>query len=78
MDTSKWIDNKYYVKEDGAMAVSEIVDNGNHYVDSQGRFVYTTKWIMIDNAWYYVITGTIQKNKWLVQSKSGIILAQME
>ncbi len=69
MDTSKWIDNKYYVKEDGAMAVSEIVDNGNHYVDSQGRFVYTTKWIMIDNAWYYVITGTIQKNKWLVQSK---------
>ena len=39
METSKWIDGKYYVKADGTMAISEWVDAGKYYVGADGKWI---------------------------------------
>ncbi|MBQ3544528.1 MAG: hypothetical protein IJA34_06040 [Lachnospiraceae bacterium] len=65
MQKSKWIGNKYYVKADGTMATSEFVDNGNYYVNEDGVWVSTTRWLQIDGSWYYLKAGTVQKSKWV-------------
>ncbi|MBQ3545356.1 MAG: starch-binding protein [Lachnospiraceae bacterium] len=65
MQTSKWIDNKYYVKVDGTMAVSELVDGGRYYVDETGVWVSSSKWLQIGERWYYLKSGVVQKSKWL-------------
>ncbi len=62
---SKWISGKYYVKADGSMAVSELVDNNSYYVDANGIWVKSTKWIKVNNKWYYNESGNIQKSKWV-------------
>ncbi|MBQ3545425.1 MAG: hypothetical protein IJA34_10655 [Lachnospiraceae bacterium] len=64
MQANKWIQNKYYVKADGSMAVSEFVDNGRYYVDENGAWVTTTKWLKIGDNWYYILKGTVQISKW--------------
>ena len=65
MQASKWISSTYYVKADGSMAVSELVDNNKYYVDADGKWVKTTKWLKINNKWYYNISGNIQQSKWV-------------
>ena len=65
MQTSKWIGSRYYVKADGSMATSEIVDNGRYYVDGKGIWVKDTKWLKLSGKWYYLKTGTVQTSKWL-------------
>ncbi|CCZ04792.1 putative uncharacterized protein [Eubacterium sp. CAG:603] len=65
MQTSKWIGGQYYVKADGTMATSQLVDNNEYYVDSNGKWVKTTKWLKINNKWYYNISGNIQQSKWV-------------
>lgn len=65
MQTSKWIGSRYYVKADGSMATSEIVDNGRYYVDGKGILVKDTKWLKLSGKWYYLKTGTVQTSKWL-------------
>ena len=65
MQVNKWINNKYYVKSNGAMAVSEFVDNGRYYVDENGAWVNSTKWLKLDNNWYYIYNGTVQISKWM-------------
>ena len=65
MQTSKWISGKYYVKANGTMAMSELVDNGRYYVDSDGIWVKSTKWLKLSGKWYYIKSGTVQKSKWL-------------
>lgn len=65
MQTSKWIGTRYYVKADGSMATSEIVDNGRYYVDGKGIWVKDTKWLKLSGKWYYLKTGTVQTSKWL-------------
>ncbi|MBQ3546229.1 MAG: RICIN domain-containing protein [Lachnospiraceae bacterium] len=64
MKTSCWIDNTYYMKADGTMAVLEVVDNGRYYVDAEGKWVKETKWVKVNDNWYYLISGTVQKSKW--------------
>ena len=39
MQTSKWISGKYYVKDDGTMAISEWVDAGKYYVGADGKWI---------------------------------------
>ena len=65
MQTSKWIGSRYYVKADGSMATSEIVDNGRYYVDGKGIWVKDTKWLKLSGKWYYLKKGTVQTSKWL-------------
>lgn len=65
MQTSKWIGSRYYVKADGSMTTSEIVDNGRYYVDGKGIWVKDTKWLKLSGKWYYLKTGTVQTSKWL-------------
>lgn len=65
LQTSKWIGSRYYVKADGSMATSEIVDNGRYYVDGKGIWVKDTKWLKLSGKWYYLKTGTVQTSKWL-------------
>ena len=65
MQTSKWIGSRYYVKADGSMATSEIVDNGRYYVDGKGIWVKDTKWLKLSGKWYYLKNGTVQTSKWL-------------
>lgn len=65
MQTLKWIGSRYYVKADGSMATSEIVDNGRYYVDGKGIWVKDTKWLKLSGKWYYLKTGTVQTSKWL-------------
>ena len=65
MQSSKWISNKYYVKSNGAMAVSEFVDNGRYYVDENGAWVNSTKWLKVNNNWYYIYNGTVQVSRWM-------------
>ncbi len=64
MQTSKWISGIYYVKADGTMATSELVDNNEYYVDSNGKWVKSTKWLSINGKWYYIISGKVQQSKW--------------
>lgn len=47
------------------MATSEFVDNGNYYVNEDGVWVSTTRWLQIDGIWYYLKAGTVQKSKWV-------------
>ena len=47
------------------MAVSELVDNNKYYVDADGKWVKTTKWLKINNKWYYNVSGNIQQSKWV-------------
>ncbi|MBQ3543804.1 MAG: Ig-like domain-containing protein [Lachnospiraceae bacterium] len=63
MQTSKWIDNKYYVKADGSMAVSEFV--GNYYLDENGVWVTGSKWLNLNGTYYYIKSGIVQKSKWV-------------
>lgn len=65
MQTSKWIGSRYYVKADGSMATSEIVDNGRYYVNGKGIWVKDTKWLKLSGKWYYLKNGTVQTSKWL-------------
>ena len=65
MQTSKWISGKYYVKSDGTMAVSGFVDSGKYYVDANGRWIKTTKWLKVNNKWHYIVSGRVQMSKWL-------------
>ncbi|MBQ3545138.1 MAG: N-acetylmuramoyl-L-alanine amidase family protein [Lachnospiraceae bacterium] len=65
MQSSKWINNKYYVKANGIMAVSEFVDNGKYYVDENGIWLNSTEWLQIDGKWYYLVSGMVQKSKWV-------------
>ena len=65
MQTSKWINSTYYVKADGTMAKSQLVDNNKYYVDANGKWDKTTKWLKINNKWYYNVSGKIQKSKWV-------------
>ena len=65
MQTSKWIGGKYYVKADGTMAVSTLVDGGKYYVGSDGKWIKSTKWLKINSKWYYMISGKIQQSKWV-------------
>lgn len=81
MQTSKWIGSRYYVKADGSMATSEIVDNGRYYVDGKGIWVKDTKWLKLSGKWYYLKNGTVQTSKWLkignksyYFDKSGVML----
>ena len=70
MQTSKWIGGKYYVKADGTMAVSTLVDGGKYYVGSDGKWIKSTKWLKINSKWYYMISGKIQQSKWVnIKSK---------
>ncbi|MBQ3544113.1 MAG: hypothetical protein IJA34_03840 [Lachnospiraceae bacterium] len=64
MQSSKWINNRYYVKSNGTMAVSEFVDGGKYYVDENGLWVKETKWMQIGDNWYYIKSGTVQVSKW--------------
>ncbi|MBQ3544111.1 MAG: hypothetical protein IJA34_03830 [Lachnospiraceae bacterium] len=66
MQVSKWINNKYYVKADGTMAVSEFVGDGKYYVDENGVWLNTTQWLQIGENWYYIESGVVQMSKWLV------------
>lgn len=47
----------YYLQEDGSMATSKWVDNGNYYVDSFGKWdrnhVKKQGWLYEDNQWYF-------------------------
>ena len=65
MQTSKWIGGKYYVKADGTMAVSTLVDGGKYYVGSDGKWTKSTKWLKLNDKWYYMISGKIQQSKWV-------------
>ncbi|MBQ3544114.1 MAG: hypothetical protein IJA34_03845 [Lachnospiraceae bacterium] len=65
MQYSKWISGKYYVKSNGVMAVSEFVDGGRYYVDENGLWVKETKWMQIDDSWYFIKSGSVQMSKWL-------------
>ncbi|MBQ3543806.1 MAG: type I pullulanase [Lachnospiraceae bacterium] len=64
MQANKWINNKYYVKSNGVMAVSEFVDGARYYVDENGVWVTGTKWLQISGKWYYLKSGVVQKSKW--------------
>ena len=68
MDTSKWI-GSYYVKSDGAMAVSELVYDPTYissfYFDENGKYL-NKQWKEIDGDWYYFKDGGyIAKNEWV-------------
>ncbi|MBQ3543807.1 MAG: Ig-like domain-containing protein [Lachnospiraceae bacterium] len=65
MQSSKWISNKYYVKSNGTMATSEFVANGRYYVDETGAWVTGTKWLKVDNKWYYLKNGVVQVSCWV-------------
>ncbi|MBQ3543803.1 MAG: Ig-like domain-containing protein [Lachnospiraceae bacterium] len=65
MQTSKWIDNRYYVKADGSRAESEFVSNGNYYIGSDGVWVTGSKWLQVSGKYYYLKSGTVQKSKWV-------------
>ena len=65
METSKWISGKYYVKADGTMEVSALVDGGKYYVDSDGKWVQSTQWLEINSKRYYMTSGNIQQSKWV-------------
>ena len=56
---SKWIGGNYYVKADGTMATSEFVDNGNYYVDKDGKWDKGTKWLKTGGKWYYILSGKV-------------------
>ena len=65
MQSSKWINNKYYVKSNGVMATSEFVDSGRYYVDENGVWISGTKWLKKDNKWYYIKSGVVQTSRWV-------------
>lgn len=65
MQSSKWINNVYYVKSNGVMAVSEFVAGGRYYVDENGKWVSSTKWLKVGNNWYYLKSGNVQISKWV-------------
>lgn len=54
----------YYLKSDGSMAVSEWVQNGEYYIDSNGKMV-SAGWKHDSNGWWYQkADGTYYKNQW--------------
>lgn len=65
MDASKWIGN-YYVKANGAMARSELVDN-KYYVDENGVWDSTkvSEWIQKGDKWWYRhADGSYTRDNW--------------
>lgn len=65
MQSEQWIDGVYYVKEDGDMAVSEWVDDWEHYVGPDGRMV-KKRWQDITGDWYcFDREGRMRKNCWI-------------
>ena len=56
-----WV-GSYYVKADGAMAVSEWVDN-TYYVNADG--IYQTGWLKLDGKWYYLNNSGAKQTGWI-------------
>ena len=66
MQASKWIDNTYYVKDNGAMATGWLkLSEGWYYLNSSGKKL--TGWQKSGNKWYYLDkqTGIMQISKWI-------------
>lgn len=72
MQASKVIEGTYYVKADGAMAVSEWrkLDNSWYFFTGNGSMV-KNGWKYIGGAWYYFKEGKMQENCWIDDSYVG-------
>lgn len=72
MQASQLIEETYYVKADGTMAVSEWrnLDNVWYFFGKDGSMV-KNGWKYINGAWYYFKEGKMQENCWIDDSYVG-------